>query len=80
MPLTYANMGTVYRVHKVGGRDRIRSHLQNLGFVENEPVLVRQSAGGNLIVEVKEDASPSTRDLDDASLFRMKGERYEDVE
>ncbi|WP_289182772.1 FeoA family protein [uncultured Dubosiella sp.] len=53
MPLTYANVGTVYRVQKVGGRDRIRSHLQNLGFVENESVLVRQSAGGNLIVEVK---------------------------
>lgn len=53
MPLSLANMNTVYVVKRVTGNDQIRKHLATLGFVEGAEVQVVQSIDGNLIVEVK---------------------------
>ena len=53
MPLSLADMNTVYVVKRVTGNDQIRKHLATLGFVEGADVQVVQSIDGNLIVEVK---------------------------
>lgn len=53
MPLTFADTGKVYTIQKITGKDEIRTHLRNLGFVENGKVSVVSSLNGNLIVEVK---------------------------
>ena len=53
MPLSLADMNTVYIVKRVTGNDQIRKHLATLGFVEGAEVQVVQSIDGNLIVEVK---------------------------
>ena len=53
MPLSLADMNTVYVVNRVTGNDQIRKHLATLGFVEGAEVQVVQSIDGNLIVEVK---------------------------
>ena len=53
MPLSLADMNTVYVVKRVTGNDQIRKHLATLGFVEGVEVQVVQSIDGNLIVEVK---------------------------
>ena len=53
MPLSLADMNTVYVVKRVTGNDQIRKHLDTLGFVEGAEVQVVQSIDGNLIVEVK---------------------------
>ncbi|MCI6088782.1 MAG: FeoA family protein [Absicoccus porci] len=53
MPLSLADMNTVYVVKRVTGNDQIRKHLATLGFVEGAEVQVVQSIDGNLIVEVK---------------------------
>ena len=53
MPLSLADMNTVYVVKRVTGNDQIRKHLATLGFVEGAEVQVIQSIDGNLIVEVK---------------------------
>ncbi len=53
MPLTFADKGKAYKILKVQGKDKMRLHLQNLGFVENATISVISSINGNLIVEVK---------------------------
>lgn len=53
MPLSLADMNTVYVVKRVTGNDEVRKHLSTLGFVEGAEVQVVQSIDGNLIVEVK---------------------------
>ena len=53
MPLSLADMNSVYVVKRVTGNDQIRKHLATLGFVEGAEVQVVQSIDGNLIVEVK---------------------------
>lgn len=53
MPLSLADINTVYIVKRVTGNDQIRKHLATLGFVEGAEVQVIQSIDGNLIVEVK---------------------------
>jgi len=53
MPLSLADMNTVYVVKRVTGNDQIRKHLATLGFVEGAELQVVQSIDGNLIVEVK---------------------------
>ncbi len=53
MPLTFAQINTRYVITRISGQDKVRTHLRNLGFVENETVSVLQSIQGNLIVEIK---------------------------
>ena len=53
MPLTFAQMSKEYVIVKITGQDKIRTHLRNLGIMENETVSVVQSIRGNLIVEIK---------------------------
>lgn len=53
MPLTFADLNHPYVIVRIAGQDRIRRHLQNLGFVEKETVSVIQNIHGNLIVEIK---------------------------
>lgn len=53
MPLTFANAGESYRIVKISGKDKIKNHLQDMGFIENEIVSVISVIAGNLIVELK---------------------------
>ena len=54
MPLTYAVPGEVNYIKKITGKDEVRRHLAELGFVVGEPVKVVSKIGGNLIIAVKE--------------------------
>ena len=54
MPLTMAKPGEVLTIRKITGRDEVRQHLAELGFVVGELVCVVNELGGNLIVQVKE--------------------------
>ena len=54
MPLTMASTGETKRIKKVGGREEIRRHLENLGFVTGTDVTVVSQLGGNVIVSVKD--------------------------
>lgn len=53
MPLTLAEVGEENIIKKIGGRQDIRAHLENLGFVVGGPVTVINTIGGNVIVNVK---------------------------
>lgn len=54
MPLTMALTGETKQIKKVGGREEIRRHLENLGFVTGTDVTVVSQLGGNVIVSVKD--------------------------
>ena len=53
MPLTLADKNTPYTITRITGKDDVKRHLRNLGFAENETVSIKQSIGGNVIVEIR---------------------------
>ena len=54
MPLTMAKSGEEATILKITGKDEIRQHLAELGFVVGEAVTVVSEMAGNLIVQVKD--------------------------
>ncbi|HIT00466.1 MAG TPA: ferrous iron transport protein A [Candidatus Faecaligallichristensenella faecipullorum] len=54
MPLGMASPGDVNTIQKITGKDDVRQHLAELGFVVGEEVRVVSELGGNLILSVKD--------------------------
>ena len=54
MPLGMANVGDVNIIKQINGRDDVRQHLAELGFVPGAEVSVVSELGGNLILSVEE--------------------------
>lgn len=54
IPLTLAQTGEENIIKKIGGKQEVKAHLENLGFVIGGAVKVINTIGGNLIVNVKE--------------------------
>lgn len=54
MPLTMAKTGETVTIRRVTGRDEVRRHLAELGFVADGTVTVVSELAGNLILQVKE--------------------------
>ena len=54
MPLALANPGETVTIRKVTGKDEVRQHLAELGFVVDGTVTVVSQLGGSLILQVKD--------------------------
>lgn len=54
MPLTLADIGQTNTIKKIGGNPEIKKHLENMGFVAGASVIIVNTLGGNMIVNVKE--------------------------
>ena len=54
MPLGMANVGDVNIIKKITGRDEVRQHLAELGFVVGAEVRIVSELGGNMILSVKD--------------------------
>ena len=54
MPLTLAEVGEENIIRKIGGKQEVKAHLENLGFVVGGEVTVVSASGGNVIVNVKD--------------------------
>lgn len=63
MPLAMADAGANYTIQKITGRDEVRQHLAELGFVVGEPVRVVNELAGNLILSVKDSRIALDRDM-----------------
>ena len=63
MPLTMVGVGESRPIIRIGGSDKVRTHLENLGFVEGEMVRVVSDISGNLIVQVKDARVAISREL-----------------
>ena len=54
MPLTMAKAGETVTIKKITGKDEIRLHLAELGFVGDSEITGVNEIAGNLIIQVKE--------------------------
>ena len=54
MPLTMAKTGETVIIRKISGKDEVRQHLAELGFVVDSDVTVVSEIAGNLILQVKD--------------------------
>lgn len=54
LPLSMARAGESGTIRKITGKDEVRQHLAELGFVVNTEVTVVNEIAGNLIVQVKD--------------------------
>ena len=63
MPLSMAKPGETFSIVKVSGKDEIRQHLAELGFVVNGAVTVVSELGGSLILQVKDSRVALDREM-----------------
>ena len=54
MPLSMARPGETVTIRKITGKDEVRQHLAELGFVVDTAVTVVSELAGNLILQVKD--------------------------
>ena len=63
MTLSMAKPGETFSIVKVTGKDEIRQHLAELGFVVNGAVTVVSELGGSLILQVKDSRIALDKDM-----------------
>ena len=54
MPITMAKAGENVVIRKITGRDDVRMHLAELGFVVDSEVKIVNEIAGNLVLQVKD--------------------------
>ncbi len=54
MPLGMVRVGESGMIQKITGRDEVRQHLADMGFVVGAAVRVVSQIGGNIILSVQE--------------------------
>lgn len=54
MPLTMARPGESFAIRRITGKDEVRQHPAELGFVMDSEVTVVSEVAGNLILQVKD--------------------------
>lgn len=54
IPLAMAGAGETVVICRINGKDSVRQHLSELGFVIDGEVTVVTQMGGNLILQVKD--------------------------
>ena len=54
MPLSMAKTGETVTIRKITGKDEVRQHLAELGFVVDGTVTVVNEIAGNLRLQVKD--------------------------
>ena len=63
IPLIFGEAGENYKIRKIGGNDKTRRHLCELGFVLGELVTVISQHNGDMIVKVKDARIAIDRDM-----------------
>ena len=63
MPLLLANVGEENVIKRISGSPEVKQHLENLGFVVGGSVIIVNTMGGNLIVNVKETRVAVSREM-----------------
>ena len=53
VPLFMAKAGETVTIRRITGKDEVRQHLAELGFVVDSEIKVVSEIAGNLIVQVK---------------------------
>lgn len=63
MPLTMAKVGEPNTIKRIGGREKTKKFLENLGFVTGGVVTVVSEISGNMILNVKDSRVALGKDM-----------------
>lgn len=63
MPLTMAEIGEENIIRRIGGKQEMKAHLENLGFVVGGAVTVVSAIAGSVIVNVKDSRIAVSREM-----------------
>ena len=69
IPLAMAGPGETVTIRKITGKDDVRLHLAELGFVVDSDVTVVSRISGNLIVQVKDSRIALNQEMAGRILF-----------
>mgnify|MGYP001128835077 CR=1 FL=1 len=69
MPLSMAKPGETVVIRRITGKDEVRQHLAELGFVVDAAVTVVSELAGNLILQVKDSRVALDRNMASRILF-----------
>ena len=69
MPLSMAKTGETVTIRKITGKDEVRQHLAELGFVVDAAVTVVNEIAGNLILQVKDSRVALDRGLANRTMI-----------
>ena len=53
MPIYLADENTTFTIREVTGTDKVKKHLENLGFIVGESVMLISKVDDNVIVKIK---------------------------
>ena len=53
MPIYFANLHESVVIKQITGTDKVKSHLENLGFIVGETVMLVNKVDDNVIVKIK---------------------------
>ncbi len=71
MPLTMAGNGDTGTIVKITGRDEVRQHLAELGFVVGTAVTVLSRIAGNMILSVRDSRVALDKGMADRILVEI---------
>ena len=71
LPLTFVKNGDLAKVIKVGGKDNVKKHLSDLGFVDGTIVNVISSHDGDIILNVKDSRLAVTKEMADKIMVEL---------
>ena len=74
MPLTMTKAGETVTIRRISGKDEVRLHLAELGFVVGSEVTVVNEIAGNLIIQVKESRIALDKTMADRIMIINDGE------
>ena len=63
MPLTMARVGEANTIKCIGGKDKCKKFLENLGFVPGGSVTIVSEVGANMILNVKDSRVALGKDM-----------------
>ena len=71
LPLTFVKTGDYAKVIKVNGKDSVKKHLSDLGFVDGTIVNVISSHDGDIILNVKDSRLAVTKEMSDKIMIEL---------
>ena len=69
IPLTMAKPGETVTIRKITGKDEIRQHLAELGFVVDSDVTIVNEISGKLILRMKDSRIALDRTMANRIMF-----------
>lgn len=80
MPLTMAPAGEAHTIVKINGKDEVRQHLNELGFVPDAVGTIVNEIGGNMIISLKSSRVALDKTMTNRIMVEQGGYSHENIE